>query len=165
MGDNTTATDANSGDQALQAAIQMEQLGQDFYAALAGASADPQVRDLCRKLAVEEANHLRIFQRIRSDLARKGRTVLLGDRQAAQTRQDLMEQVLPEAEAVRKLAARGNAEEMLAMAVQMEKDAILFYGGMPRPVREAPEVQTVIREEQNHLRMLSSLRDLGVLGS
>jgi rubrerythrin len=153
-----------SGDQALQAAVQMEQIGKDFYDALAGASADPQVRELSHKLAVEEANHARIFERIRSDLARKGQTVLLGDEQVAQARQTLMREVLPDAEAIRHVAEKGNAHEMLAMAIQMEKDAIRFYGALPRPLAETAEVKAVIREEQTHLRLLSALRDLGVTG-
>ena len=158
-------TEPNSGDQALQAAIQMEQLGKDFYDALAGASADPQVRDLCRRLAEEENNHARIFQRIRSDLARKGRTVLLADEQVAQTRQALMEDVMPEGDAIRQVAARGDANEMLAMAIQMEKDAIRYYNALPRALAETAEVQAVIREEQTHLRLLAGFRDLGVVGS
>jgi rubrerythrin len=158
-------TESNSGDQALQTAIQMEQLGKDFYDALAGASADPQVRDLCHKLAAEETNHARIFQRIRSDLARKGRTVLLGDEQVAQARQALMDEVMPDGGAIRAVAAKGDANEMLAMAIQMEKDAIRYYSGLPRALAETAEVQAVIREEQTHLRLLAGFRDLGVVGS
>jgi rubrerythrin len=159
------ATESNSGDQALQTAIQMEQLGKDFYDAIASASADLQVRDLCHRLAAEEANHVRIFQRIRSDLARKGQTVLLGDEQIAQARQALMREVMPEAGAIREVAARGDANEMLAMAIQMEKDAIRYYRALPRALAETAEVQAVICEEQTHLRLLSAFRDLGVVGS
>jgi rubrerythrin len=157
-------TQPNSGDQALQAAVQMEQIGKDFYDALAGASADPQVRDLSRKLAIEEANHARIFQRIRSDLARKGQTVLLGDEQIAQQRQAMMREILPDAKAIRQVAEKGTAQEVLAMAIQMEKDAIRFYSALPRSLAETAAVQTVIREEQTHLRLLSALRELGVTG-
>jgi rubrerythrin len=68
------------------------------------------------------------------------------------------------AAAIRQVAAKGNADEMLAMAIQMEKDAMRFYSALPKALAETAEVQAVIREEQTHLRLLSALRGLGVVG-
>ena len=56
-------------DEVVRMAVQMEELGRDFYEALGGATRDPRVFQLCHRLAAEEDKHREIFRRLHSSLA------------------------------------------------------------------------------------------------
>ena len=73
-------------DEVIQMAIQMEELGRDFYEALGGATRDPRVFQLCHRLAAEEDKHREIIRRLHSNLAARGELVMLTDEQAAAAR-------------------------------------------------------------------------------
>ena len=144
-----------TGDAVIQTAIQMEDLGRDFYDALAAAAVNREVAQLCEKLADDESNHRDTFRRIRSDLAEQGETILLPDEQIARARQTAREHVLPDPETIRRLAAAGSLLDLLEVAVQMEKDAIHFYSVIADGLPGQTVVRVVIQEEQNHLRLLT----------
>jgi len=146
-------------DEVIQMAIQVEEMGRDFYEALGSATTDPEMFDLCRRLAAEEANHREIFRQLRSALARQAKTILLRDAQIAEARRAGKEGVLPDRQTIGKLVATGNIAELLAVAIQMERDAIRFYSGIAKNVPDRTAVEVVIREEQAHLRVLSAIGD------
>ena len=146
-------------DEVIQMAIQMEETGKDFYEAIGSAVTDREMFDLCRRLAAEEANHGRIFRQIRSELARQGKTVLLGDDQIAEARRAAKEGILPSRETIRNVVTTGKVADLLALAIQMERDAIRFYSGIVENVPDRAAVDVVIREEQAHLRVLSAVSD------
>ncbi len=148
------APSETTGDAVLQAAIQMEDAGRDFYEAFALAATDPKVRDLCMKLAVAESNHRKVFQQMRSELARQGRTVLLRDEQLAEARRSAKGAVLPPPETVREMVLRGDARALLDLAAQVEEDAIRFFRGFLHSVPDRSVLEGIIREEQEHLRLL-----------
>ena len=145
-----------SDDEVIQMAIQMEKTGKDFYEAIGSATTDPEMLNLCRRLAAEEANHREVFRRIRSELSRQGKTILLRDDQIAEARRAAKEGILPNRETIRKVVTSGNVADLLAVAVQMERDAIRFYSGIPGNVPGRTAVEAVIQEEQAHLRVLSA---------
>ena len=143
-----------TGDAVIQTAIQMEDLGRDFYDALAASAVDREIAQLCRRLADDESNHRDTFRRIRSDLAEQGETVLLPDEQLAKARRTAREHVLPAPETIRRLAASDNILDLLDVAAQMEKDAIHFYSVIADGLPGQTVVRVVLQEEQNHLRLL-----------
>ena len=147
------------GDEMVQTAIQMEELGRDFYEALGAATSNPEIAGLCRKLAAEEGEHRRTFQRIRSDLAREGLTVLLGNDQLARARQAAKERIVPDRATIVRVVSAGGVIDLLEMAVEMEKDAIRFYTGLAAGLSQEGAIGAVIQEEQKHLRILSAIRD------
>ncbi len=147
-----------SADAVLQTAIQMEELGRDFYDALGAATSDPRMAELCRELASAESDHLAVFRRMRSELARQGRTVLLRDDQRAEVRQVAKGAMLPNREEVRRVACEGRIADLLGMAIQMERDSIRFYRGIAANLPDGNAVEAVVREEQDHVRLLSAIR-------
>ena len=147
------------GDEMVQTAIQMEELGQDFYEALGSAASNPEIAELCRKLAAEEGEHRRTFQRIRSDLAGQGRTVLLGNDQLARAYQAAKERIVPDRATIARVASAGGVIDLLEMAVEMEKEAIGFYAGLAAGLPREGAIGAVIQEEQKHLRTLLAIRD------
>lgn len=148
-----------AGDEVVQMAIQMEEMGRDFYEAVAGATTDPEIHNLCRRLAADETNHREIFRRIRSELARQGKTVLLRDDQIAEARRAAKEGIRPDSETVRRIVTTGSLADLSAVAVRMERDAIRFYSGISRNLPDRTAVEAIIHEEQAHLRALMSASD------
>ncbi len=157
MRDETTT--AIIGDEVIQMAIQMEETGRDFYETIGSTSIDPRVMELCRTLAEAETNHCRIFRRIRSDLARQGKTILLQDEKLAESRLVIKNAILPDQETMRRIVTKGRVSDLFDMAMQMEKDAIRFYRGIASKIPERDAIEAVIREEQDHLRILSEARN------
>ena len=145
-------------DEVIQMAIQMEELGRDFYEALGGATRDPRVFQLCHRLAAEEDKHREIFRRLHSNLAARGESVMLADEQAAAARRRIRENVVPTSETIRQVACGGNIIDALNMAVKMEAEAVRFYTHLARNLPPGNAIEAVIAEERTHLRLLSAVR-------
>jgi rubrerythrin len=147
------------GDEVVQMAIQMEETGRDFYEAVGSATTDPEIIKLCQRLAAEESNHREVFRKIRSELARQGETIFLRDDQIAEARRAAKESILPNRETIYKVVTTGNVADLLAVAIQMERDAIRFYSGIAENIPDRTAVEVIIQEEQGHLRVLSAASD------
>ncbi len=145
-------------DEVLQMAIQMEELGRDFYEALGGATSDPRVLQLCHRLAAEEGKHRETFRRLHSNLAAQGQSVMLTDEQATTARHRLREGVVPSSETIRQVACGGDALDALAMAIKMEAEAVRFYTSLAVGLPPGNAIEAVIAEECTHLRLLSAVR-------
>ena len=147
-----------TADAVLQAAIQMEELGKDFYDALAAAIGDRPTVELCRKLAAAEVGHLAVFRQMRSELAHRGETVLLPDCQLAEARQVAKHTVLPDQDAICRMVSAGDVEQLFEMAIRMENESVRFYRMLAGQLPDPAAVDGVIREEEEHVRLLSAAR-------
>ena len=147
-----------TADAVLQTAIQMEELGKDFYDAFGVATSDPHMAELCRKLVIDESNHGQVFRRIRSELAAQGGTVLLRDDQLAEARQVAKDAILPNRDEVRRVVCEGRVADLLEIAIQIERDSIRFYRGIAVNLPDGDVVEAVVRQEQDHLRLLSAVQ-------
>ena len=145
-------------DEVLRMAVQMEELGRDFYEALGGATGDPRIFQLCHRLAAEEDKHRKIIRRLHSDLAARGESVMLTNEQAAAARRRIRERVLPTSETIRQVACGGNIIDALNMAVKMEAEAVRFYTYLAGNLPPGNAIEAVIAEERTHLRLLSAVR-------
>jgi len=145
-------------DQVVEMAIQIEQLGRDFYEALGGAAHDPQIKQLCYHLAADEDRHLEIFRRLGQKLIAQGTPVLLTTEQTLAARRRLQEQIVPTSDVIRQIACGGNVVEALTLAVRMEAEAARFYTHIAAKLPPDNEIEAIIAEERSHLRLLSGLR-------
>ena len=145
-------------DEVVRMAVQMEELGRDFYEALGGATRDPRVFQLCHRLAAEEDKHREIFRRLHSSLAARGESVMLTDEQATTARRRIRENVVPTSETIRQVACGGNVVEALTMAVRMEAESVRFYTHLAESLPPGNAIEAVIAEERTHLRLLSAVR-------
>jgi len=145
-------------DQVLQMAIQMEELGRDFYEALGGATRNPQIFQLCHRLAAEEDKHRETFRQLHRELAAQGMSILLTNEQTGTARRRLKEQAVPTSETIRQVACGGNVVEALTMAVRMAAESVRFYTHIAGELPAGNAVDAVIAEERTHLRLLSAVR-------
>lgn len=156
MADDTPSR--TTEDQVVQMAIQMEELGRDFYEALGGAASDPQIFQLCHRLAAEEDRHRETFHQLHHELASQGMSVLLTSEQILAARRRLKERVVPTSETIRQVACGGNVVEALTMAVRMEAESVRFYTHIAEQLPAGNAIEAVIAEERAHLRLLSAAR-------
>ncbi len=147
-----------TADAAIQTAIQIEEIGRDFYDAFGAATSDPHMAELCRKLAIDESDHERDFRRIRSKLAAEGGTVLLRDDQLAEARQVAKGAILPNRDEILRMVHEGHVADLLEMAIKMERDSIRFYQAIAANLPDANAVEDVVRQEQEHLRLVSAAK-------
>jgi rubrerythrin len=147
------------GDMVIRTAIQMEDVGRDFYEAFALGVIDAKMRDICTRLALEEADHRKVFERLRSELAREGRTVLLSDGFVAEARQAAKRAATPDKDTVCRMACCGDVRTLLDLAVRMEEESVRFYRGLAETVGDQAALDRVIHEELEHLRVLQASRD------
>ena len=144
------------GRNVLQMAMDMEKTGEDFYRCLGGACDDVKAAALCRRLAETEANHYNVFRQIRDGLAKTGAPRPLPEDETEALHELVKAHVVPDPEAVRKVALGGNLKTALALAVQMERDSVHFYEQLLPSVTgdHVAAVKRIIAEEQQHVRSL-----------
>jgi len=151
-----------NADEVLEMAEQIEHNGAKFYRQAAQGLPDEGVQQRLLRLAVMEEEHARTFHTLRDDLS--GREEVVGGFD-------------PTGEAVRYLQAivdgqvfdlrqnptewlRGeeSVEDILRMAIGLERDSILFYQGireMVTPGMGRDKVEVILKEEMGHLTLLS----------
>ena len=156
-----------NADEVLKIAEQIERNGVEFYRRAAEKSAFAAERRLLEDLAQMEERHEKVFAAMREDLNEEERASTVFDPEG-------------EADLYLKAVANGNVfnlkagaadpggdkslEDILRIAIGMEKDSIVFYTTMsgfvpPRLGRE--KIMEIIGEEQKHIGMLgAALRSL-----
>jgi len=145
-------------DQVLDIAIQIEQLARDFYEALAGAVHDPQILQLCHRLAADEDRHRETFRQLGEKLIAQGTPILLTTEQTLAARRRLQDQIVPTSDVIRQVACGGNVVEALTLAVRMEAETARFYSHIAAKLPPDNEIEAIVAEERAHLRLLSGMR-------
>ncbi len=150
---------ADTGSEVLQMAMDLEQAGQTFYESLALGCDNRQVAMLCARLAKAEGKHYERFKALRARLCKGSAGVPIPEEQEEAALALAKSRVLPDPREVRKVGVGGKLKDALAMAIQMEKNAIDFYVKMRGVLPAADETTgAVIREEQGHLLALENLK-------
>ncbi len=150
-----------SANEILQMAEQIERNGAQFYRR-AAAGAGETAGKLLFGLAIQEEEHEKVFARMRASLSDEERKVPVPD----PDHQDLAYlqawadghvfdvRVDPS----QKLTGKETIEDILKMAIGMEKDSIVFYLGMKETVPQRlgrSSIDKIIKEEMSHLATLS----------
>jgi len=149
-----------SADNALQIAMQMERLGQTFYHSLAQGSGDAKMTAFAAKLAEDEKGHLWKFEKMYHSLPIEKCGPKMSDDQIIAAAGKYYKLILPDADEVRKIASSGDMVKALAMAMQMEADAIAYYESMtPVSSEDAAVLKAIVNEEKRHLAMLRDWRE------
>ena len=152
---------AIGGNEVFEMAMRMEQIGKDFYEALALGCDDAEVCAFCQKTAKQEATHLVAFRQMRDRWARSARPqswrVMPESTEALAA--IVRDRVQPDPAAVHKVAVGGNLKDALRMAIKMEQDAVGFYTELSARLPDsAAAIQGIVAEEKKHLvglRMLA----------
>jgi rubrerythrin len=147
----------NAGD-VFSMAMGMEQIGKNFYQALAEGSDNLKVREFCVRTAAEEAKHYDRFREMREHWLMATHAHRIAPEQAEALAAVAKAQIQPDAKQVHKVAIGGNLADALHLAIQMEQDAIRFYGEMLTSLPDSAEsIHEIVAEETRHLNSLRVL--------
>lgn len=143
-------------------AIRIEENGNAFYAGAASRADDPKVKTLFEELANMEEGHIRAFKALRSllpDLLASG-AVWDPEGLAESYLQASADTHVFTVEAAKARLEKGmTPAQVLQVAIQFEKDSVVFFLGMKELLPDQKgkgEIDRLILSEMDHIRMLSA---------
>jgi len=154
-----------TGEEILEIAIQGERQGAAFYERLAATTQNERVREECQRLVEFEREHEKTFRRLlgQQDLQRALSSLQPG--QLSDEYQQYLSalvdsNMLPDEETAQRLAEEAESEvDAINVALQMEKNTILFYQELQKLLgQEAGVLQTILDEERSHVYELNELK-------
>lgn len=155
-----------NADEILAVGAQVERNGKAFYEAAALGATDTAVASLCRELAAWEEHHVEIFEKLRRtlpELARDGGAFDPQDEVQAYVKSAADNHIfLKNLDPVALAADCKTGRDILARAMEFEKDSVVFYSALKRVVPDAQgrdALDVLIDEELRHLQILSAQRD------
>ncbi len=159
-----------NADEVFEMAEQIERNAAKFYREAAAKAPERQIKDMFLRLAAMEDTHLRIFQQMRTTLSdqEKGGTTFDPEGEASLYLQAMADDRGFEGMKGRnvKLTGKESTREMLEIAINAERNSILYYVGLKEMVPTEvgrDKVEAIIREEVGHAAELR--RQLAALQS
>jgi rubrerythrin len=150
-----------NADEVFAMAEQIERNGAKFYREAAAKTADRPAKDLFLRLAGMEDGHLRTFQQMRKTLGQqeKEETTFDPEGEAAFYLEAMADDRGFEGKKTPtvKLTGQESTQELFDIAINAEKNSILYYVGLKGLVSEGAgrdKVEVIIREEAGHLAEL-----------
>jgi len=153
-----------NADEILEMAIRIEENGALFYRKVAGLQSDAKNREFLENLAAMEDGHRQTFAEMRNTLTEKEKKGRVFDPQGELS---LYLSAMADTQggegspsAVDSLTGDETLEEILNIAIGLEKESILFYLGlkdMVPPKYGQDKIDEVIREERKHIAQLTSV--------
>ncbi|MCX5862720.1 MAG: ferritin family protein [Desulfomonile sp.] len=144
-------------------AIRIEENGNAFYTGAASHAQDPKVKKLFGELALMEEGHIKDFKSLRSQLSGSFLSEAVWDPEglAESYLQASADTHVFTVEAAKSRLEKGmTAAQILDVAIQFEKDSVVFFLGMkellPDP-KDKGEIDQLIKAEMDHIRMLSAV--------
>ncbi len=155
-----------NADEIFEMAEQIERNGGKFYRA--AAEKFPAVNDILLSLAAMEDEHLKTFADMRAELSgtELEEPVFDPDGQAQMYLRVMADGNVfdVKADPVEQLATKNTPEDVLKMAIGVERDSIAFYVGLKEAVSRRAgkdKVDDIIKEEMGHIVTLNEkLQDL-----
>jgi rubrerythrin len=146
-------------------AVMIEDNGEKFYNHISATTPDARTKGICAKLAGQEHNHRLMFEKLLSDVVnKKGPMYNLADL----PQDDLSylkavsdSNVFTKALNIKDVSGKiKNAKDAVIIALDFEKDSILFFIQMKkftRPEWGQSEINKLIEQEQEHIVTLTAL--------
>jgi len=151
-----------NADEIFEMAEQMERNGARFYRKAADKASDERNRELLLKLAAMEDDHEKTFAAMRADLSQRERWEVVDDpygEAALYLRAFADGHVFDvKVDPSEMLTGQETMEEVLDIAIGLEKDSIVFYLGIRDMVPQdlgRDRVDDIIKEERGHVVLLS----------
>jgi rubrerythrin len=149
-------------DEIFEMAEQIERNGAKFYRKAAEGREDVHAHQLLLDLAAMEDRHLATFAAMRKELSKADREVTTFDPygEAALYLRAMADGVVFDVkkDPSEKLSTGQSMDEILRIAIGLEKDSIVFYLGMKEMVPDRlgkPKLEGIIKEEMKHITDLS----------
>jgi rubrerythrin len=154
-----------TADEILEVAIRIEANGASFYRKAAAAQPDESNRAFLEQLANMEDTHQATFEKMRSSLepTEKQPTVFDPNQETAQYLAAMADTHGGEGSPTAADALTGDEsiQEIIDIAIGLEKESILFYLGLKDfvpPEYGQDKLDRIIREEQQHIIQLKGFR-------
>ena len=143
-------------------AIDIEENGRLFYEKASSVTRDAGVRKVFEELGAEEVKHKERFKALMAELPETtlGSTVWDPDNEIDRYLKMMadMHVFRSGADMDAQIAKIGSTEEALWLAIQFEKDSIVFFAEMQQLSESQPardKIGWLVKEEQKHLKRLS----------
>ena len=151
-----------NADEIFEMAEQMERNGAKFYRKIAEVYASGQQHKILLELAAMEEQHEKTFAAMREELSEleSTETVFDPDDQAALYLRAFADGYVFDIklDPSKHLSGKETMEDIIWMAIEIEKDSIVFYTGIKEKVPERlgkSKVDSIIKEEMGHVTILS----------
>lgn len=140
----------------MQVAQQLETNGQVYYETAAAKCKGATVSSLCTKLAEQEAKHLKGLQNLAHLLLADEQMKRLSWEELAWLQLELEEGVLPDARELKSFIEEATVADILARAIQMERDSVTFYSNLIPEVGQdyCALLEEFVKEEKLHVQWL-----------
>ena len=152
-----------NADEILAMAEKIERNGVRFYRQAAENINTPEARELLLELAAMEDDHEKIFSNMRAEIAKqKDRGVDFDplDQSALYLKAWADNNVFDvESDPVKRLTGEETMEDVLKMAIGIEKESIVFYLGFKEALAnksDREKLEKILQEEINHIALLSA---------
>jgi len=157
-----------NADEIFEMAEEIERNGAKFYRQAAANSSEPEIKEMLLDMASMEDGHLKTFQQMRKELSstEKAEMVYDPDNQAALYLQTMAQSHGYEGRISPRQQLSGNetTKEILEIALNSEKESVVFYFGLKSfvPARAGRDkVEAIIVEELSHITtLLKKLKSL-----
>ena len=152
---------AFSGSELVNIAIGIERRGVIFYDIRSKSTKNVTARDVFQYLANVEREHIQIFQNMLTEAEKYQIPETYAGEYAAYLQALVNNAVFTDDFITSELATKADSDiEALELAIEAEKDAILFYYGMREIASQRTQstVDKILTEEKLHLRQLSELK-------
>jgi rubrerythrin len=151
-------------DEIMEAAILIEQNGEQFYRLLAEETKDKDVKKICARLWDDEKKHRKVFEKmLKENLAKKPASVSVKDFPEGDMK--YLKEMADGNVFARNLSAKEIASkiktdrETIRFAMKIEKESIAFYAQMSKFTGPdmGGDIDKIIKEEQEHYNILKKL--------
>lgn len=142
-------------------ALEVEQTGMESYQTMKSATSDPELAKLLDYLANDEGDHVGIFSQMFREVELNPETMPDPSPEDQAYIDGIMKSVVfegPQA-GIRRARAASTPIEVLTLALQFERDAMLFWLKLFGLVREKDRalVQKLIQQEEAHVREIQAM--------
>ena len=143
----------------LEMAIEIERNGQKFYKKAAQIVKDSKTKQFMLDVADMEVQHEKTFRQMKESLSRKETKVFDPDNEATAYLQAMADGNVfdVKTDLSSKLSGRETVEQIFKIAIQAEKDSIIYYIGLEDYVEDETDkkkVDEIIIEERGHILAL-----------
>lgn len=161
-----------TADDVFTMAVRIEENGEAFYSGAAAMTDAPKAKKLFEDLAQMEAGHIQAFRKLRSQLSGSFPADAVWDPEglaAGYLQATADTHIFTKEAAENRLKEVKTPVDVLAIAIQFEKDSVAFFLGMKEVLPDQTgksEIDKLIQAEMEHISMLSAaLKEFDATGS